>query len=236
MKIHLISYGSENYTLQREFLKETALASSFFDEVTIYDRKDIDASFYMQFQSILNHSKGGGYWIWKPYVVTKALSFMAREDVLVYCDAGCMINPLAKERFQDYIDLVMESETGSLAFELDQKEMEYTKREVFDYFDTPAVIINSNQLAGNVFLLKKCNHTTLLVDEWYNTLSKHPLLFTDDQNILHQERRFLKHKNDQSIFSIIRKTYGSETIADETSFSDFVREAQDYPLWATRLR
>lgn len=236
MNIYLISYGNENYSAQMEFLKETALASSFFNEVILYDRKDIDAGFYMQFESILNQSKGAGFWIWKPYVVLRALTFLDKGDLLVYCDAGCMINPLGKERFQNYIDLLMSSDTGSLAFELPQKEIVHTKREVFDYFESQSAVKNSNQLSGGVFLLKKCNHTTLLVDEWYNTLSKNPLLFTDDKNILTQDRKFLKHKNDQSIFSIIRKTYGSEIITDETNFSDFVREGQEYPFWAAHLR
>ncbi|WP_442587830.1 hypothetical protein ACSBL2_17430 [Pedobacter sp. AW31-3R] len=236
MKIHLISYGDAKYTTQKDFLRDTALASSFFDNIVIYGNQDLDRSFVAQYQSILMNYRGGGYWIWKPYIVNKFLATIPKEDVLVYCDAGCMINGRAGKRFQEYIDVLMQSDTGSVAFDLGFKEFEYTKQEVFDYFESTSAMKFSDQLVGGIFLLKKCVHTTSLVDEWYHTLQKNPRLFTEDRNIQQQHPDFVKHQSDQSIFSIIRKTMGTEIIPDESYFLDFLREGQHSPIWATRLR
>ena len=237
MKIHLISYGDAKYLTQKDFLKETALASSFFDDVTIFGSQDLDKTFVAQFQSILMNYRGGGFWIWKPYVVKKALAALPKDDILVYCDAGCMINSRGAKLFQQYVDLVMQSDTGSVALELQTfKEIEFTKQEVFDYFESTSAMKNSDQLVGGIFLLKKGSNATLLVDEWYNTLCKNPLLFTDDKNILNQNPSFMKHQNDQSIFSIIRKTFGTELVPDESYFLDFLRDGQHSPIWAARLR
>ncbi|WP_442587806.1 hypothetical protein ACSBL2_17310 [Pedobacter sp. AW31-3R] len=236
MNIYLISYGDENYASQKKFFEETALSSSFFDKIIICGPENLDNDFYAKFEFILNQKKGGGYWIWKPYLLKMIMNTLNDNDILVYCDVGCMINLEGKERFGEYIQLLMGSKTGSLAFELPHQEIEFTKQEVFDYFRSSPAIINSNQLIATVFLLKKCKHAIKLIDEWYNILFHRPALFTDDQIEENQHIRYKEHRHDQSLFSVIRKTYGSEVISDETYFLDFIRQGQAYPFWSTHLR
>lgn len=236
MRIHLISYGDAKYASQREFFKETALASSFFDEVTIFSPEDIDPMFKAHFGYVLNQRRGGGYWIWKPYFIQRELESLSDNDILIYCDAGCMINSGGEKRFKEYIELLRNSETGCISFELPHKEIEYTKQEVFDHFDASETLIHSNQLMATVVMLRKCPHTTLLINKWYAALCENPLLFTDDKDDATQDKEFIDHRHDQSIFSIVRKTYKSEVIPDETYFLDFIREGQPYPIWATRLK
>ncbi len=236
MKIYLISYGDAKYASQREFFKETALASSFFDEVTVFSPEDIEPAFKQHFQQVLNQRRGGGYWIWKPYLIQRVLESLDDNDILIYCDAGCMINSNGEKRFKEYIELLKESDRGCISFELPHKEIEYTKQEVIDYFGSSENVIHSNQLMATVIMLKKCEHATLLVNKWYAALCENPLLFTDDKDNAAQNEAFIDHRHDQSIFSILRKTFKSEIIPDETYFLDFIREGQPYPIWATRLR
>jgi len=236
MKINLISYGDSKYATQRDFLKKTALASSFFDEVTIFSNEDLEPIFKTHFQDALSYRRGGGFWIWKPYFVQRVLETLADNDILIYCDAGCMINIKGEKRFKEYIELLNQSETGCLSFELPHKEIEYTKQEVFDYFGASETIIHSNQLVGGVLFLRKCAHTTMLVNKWYATLCENSSLFTDDKDENVQHKEFIDHRHDQSIFSVLRKTYKSEIIPDETYFLDFIREGQPYPIWAARLK
>jgi len=236
MKIYLISYGDAKYASQREFFRETALASSFFDEITIFSPEDIEPSFSKHFQNVLKQRRGGGYWIWKPYLIQRVLETLDDDDILIYCDAGCMINDNGAERFNEYIELLMESESGCIGFELPHREIEYTKREVFDHFGSAEELILSNQLMATVIMLRKCPHATMLINKWYEALCENPLLFTDDKDDTAQYADFIDHRHDQSIFSILRKTYQSEIIPDETYFLDFIREGQPYPIWATRLK
>ena len=236
MKIYLISYGDARYAKQREFFKETALASSFFDEITIFSPEDLEPVFSKHFQEILNQRRGGGYWIWKPYLIQRVLESLDEGDILIYCDAGCMINSNGSKRFKEYIELLTQSETGCVSFELPFKEIEFTKREVFDHFKSSESMIYSNQLMATVIMLKKCQHATHLVNKWYAALCKNPSLFTDDKDDTAQYPEFIDHRHDQSVFSILRKTYQSEIIPDETYFLDFIREGQPYPIWASRLK
>ena len=235
MKKYLISYGDSNYAIQKEFLRETATASSFFDEIIIFNPEDIDHSFEEHIHDITLHGRGGGYWTWKPYFVKRILDQLDENDILTYCDAGSMINGIAKTRFEEYMGLLQSSLTGTLDFELPFKEFQYTKQEVFNYFNTPTSVVNSNQLMATVLILKKCAHTDMIVGHWYNTVLENLFLFTDEKNGT-QHLNFIDHRHDQSIFSVIRKTYGANIIPDETYFLDFLREGRGFPFWATRLK
>lgn len=236
MKKHLICYGNDNFATQKEFFRESAVASSFFDEITVFGPENIDDEFANQVGETLKQSRGGGYWLWKPYFVKKVLDRIEDDDILIYCDSGCMINANGGKRFNEYIDMLVSSETGTIDFELPHKEYEYTKKEVFDYFNSSDEVINSNQIMATVVLLRKCDHTSMLVNEWYKTACDNPFLFTDELIIRPQHKNFVANRYDQSVFSLIRKQRGANIIPDETYFLDFVREGQQFPIWATRIR
>ncbi|MBB5648203.1 hypothetical protein [Pedobacter cryoconitis] len=236
MKTHFITYGDDKYREQRKFLKQIAIDSTFFDEVKVYSPSTIDPIFAKHFKSILEQGKGGGYWIWKPYLIKKIFDTLPENDILIYADAGCIINKRGARRFHEYLTLLIATDTGILAFELPHKENEYTKQEVFDYLKTPAEIINSNQLMATVIMLRKCQHTTQLIDKWYDTLYEAPYLFTDQKNPAIQQKTFIEHRHDQSIFSVLRKTHGAFIIPDETYFANFIEDGANYPFWAARLQ
>jgi hypothetical protein len=235
MNIHLISYGDANYTLQKEFLRETAIASAYFDDIRIFSPADLDADFVQQVYRFVKGSRGGGYWVWKPYIIKLALEALQEGDILIYVDAGCMINGKARERFQEYISMVSSSETGTLDFELPFPEYQYTKQEVFSYFNSGNAVIHSNQLMATILIMRKCSHSSMLINKWYDTLMDDFSLFTDEI-VMPGREGFIDHRHDQSIFSVIRKTFGATIIPDETYFSDFLKDGQGSPIWATRLR
>lgn len=156
-------------------------------------------------------------------------------DILVYCDTDCHFNKLGTERFNQYLDLLNQSDTGILAFQLDQKEYEYTKREVFNHFESSPAVIESDQLMAAIILLKKCDYAVQLIDLWNSTVKEHPDLFNDDTDNDIQHPDFVHHKHDQSVWSILLKTHGAEIIPDETYFDESEKQAISFPLWASRI-
>lgn len=234
MKKHLVAYGDENYRNQRENFKRSALESNFFDKIHLFSAKDLDADFTEHIYKPIKSFRGGGYWIWKPYFVKKVLDEIEEDDIMIYCDAGCMINQDGKKRFDEYMDLLVSSPTGSLDFSLVWREYQYTKQEVFQHFRSSTNVITSLQLHSTVLLLKKCEHTRLLVDRWYDSAIHHPFLFTDEI-VLPQYPEFIDHRHDQSIFSVIRKTFGATIIPDEICYGGFDTE-KHLPFWSTRFK
>ena len=116
--IHLITYGNDKYKKSKERLYNEALNTNWFDTITVYGPEDLDIDFRKRFKSILKKSKGGGYWIWKSHIIKKKLNEINDNDILIYLDAGCSINIKGKKRFEEYIDLLNNSNEGIISFQL----------------------------------------------------------------------------------------------------------------------
>ena len=235
MKVHLVTYGDDNYTEIKKSFIQQAEASAFFDEILDFSPLDIDPIFYKDIYEPLKTYRGGGYWIWKPYFVKKVLDSLPNGDIMFYCDAGSQINPNGKKRFIEYLDLLHRAKTGTIDFCLSWREYQFTKQEVFEYFRSSEDIVLSRQLMATVLPMRKCAHANMLVNIWYEMACKNSFLFTDEQRGP-QRKEFIDHRHDQSVYSIIRKTYGANIIGDETYFHDFINHGQNSPIWSTQLK
>ena len=57
-----------------------------------YGPEDLSEDFIEKYKDIFKHSRGGGYWIWRPYILRSAINDINDGEYLVYLDAGCTIN------------------------------------------------------------------------------------------------------------------------------------------------
>ena len=235
--IHFITYGDNSYYNTKQKLCKQAQDIGWFNTITCYGPRSLDNNFKGKFQNILNARRGGGYWIWKPYIVKNKLDKINDGDILIYLDAGCYINKQGKDRFNEYIEMLNNNKEGIISFKMEHSEKCWTTKEIFQHFNIElnSDIANSGQFIATILIIKKNNNSVKIIDEWYETLLKNPLLFTDYYN-KKQNEFFTDNRHDQSILSIIRKKYKSIIINDETYFKDFnEKNALKYPFWATRF-
>jgi len=236
--IHLITYADHIFYKAKHRLNKEAISTNWFDTITLYGPEDLDNSFKNKFNNILNQKRGGGYWIWKSYIIKKKLEEINDNDILIYLDAGCTINTNGIKRFNEYIELLNNSDKGIISFQMDHIEKTYTTKEIFKYFNIrlDSDIANNGQINSTVRIMKKNNNLINLINKEYDTLYQNSLLFTDYYNN-NQESYFIDNRHEQSIFSIIRKIYGSIILTDETWFQPFGnKESLNYPFWATRKK
>src|SRR5678810_953547 len=85
--ISLVCYASENMTISQEHLITSSLKHGV-EKIFNYGVKDIDPFFYWVNKKVLEAERGAGYWLWKPYVVNKALLECNEGDILIYSDSG----------------------------------------------------------------------------------------------------------------------------------------------------
>lgn len=237
--IHLISYGNNVYKRAKKRLQIQGENLGWFKTIKIYSPEDLTEEFSTKYNDILSARKGGGYWIWKIDIIEQRLKELNDNDFLIYIDAGCTINPGGKKRFQEYLEMLSNSDYGIISFDLGLAEKNWTTKEIFDYFelDLDSEITNSGQYHATVLIMKKNKHLLEYLSEMKKILEKDRLLFTDYYN-KNQESFFKDNRHDQSISSIIRKKIGSLVIdKDETFFSVFGKgESVKYPFWATRIK
>lgn len=237
--IHLITYGNALYNRSKIRIKNEALKTKWFDSINLYGPNKLTPQFKETFKDILNKKRGAGYWIWKLDIIKQKLSEINENDILIYIDAGCTINKNGYKRFNEYINLLNKSEYGIISFQLKSYEKKYTTKEIFNYFNlkSDSNIINTKQYAGGILIIKKNDHIKKILEVYEETLLDNPLLITDYYNNKNQDKEFKDNRHDQSIFSVIRKIYGSIVIPDETYFKNFNSvKARNYPFLATRRK
>ena len=237
--IHFITYSNNVFQKAKERLCREAETTNWFDSITPYGPDDLDDDFKIKFKDILKKGRGGGYWIWKAYIIHKKLYEINNDDILIYLDAGCTINPKGNKRFDEYISMLNKNDNGIISYQMTHlAEKLYTVKEIFEYFDLEinGEIANSGQLIGTVNIIKKNENSLKIVNTWLETLNKNPLLFTDEYNKRNQPSYFRDNRHDQSVFSVIRKMNNTIVLKDETYFNFGNAESLKYPFWATRKR
>ena len=235
-----LTFGNQKYYNSLNRIKNEALSFNIFDKILIYNDLNLKNDFSDFWQShenfITNNPRGYGYWIWKSYLVLKTLETMNENDILVYADAGCSLNNHGINRLNEYFEIVKNSNYGILSFELGFLEKIYTKMDAFHELKMDKnQYLNSKQIMATIFILKKCNHTIKLINEWYKFVCIYHLVDDSESNSKNDEN-FIEHRHDQSIFSLIRKKYGTEIISDETWYSNWDFDSiKNIPILSTRI-
>ena len=238
-KNHFITYANNKFEKAKKRIISEANNFGTFKSVAGYGPKDLDREFTEKFNHILSQPRIGGYGIWRPYIIKKELEKLNNGDLLFYIDAGCTLNKQGKKRFNEYINLLNNSQYGIISFQMkDQKEKYWTNKEIFNYFDVDieSDIGNSGQYLDGILLMKKGKHLEKIIDLWLKAVYDQPDMFTDKYN-KEQKFFFKDNRHEQSVFSLIRKIYGSEIIVGDETFHPQpfgCEESLKYPIWATR--
>jgi len=240
--IHFITYGDSMYEETKQRLYNQASNLEWFDTVTSYGPENLDDEFKDKFKDILKLPRGGGYWIWKPYIINKHMQMIKDNDILIYLDAGCYINPKGFERFKEYIEMLKNNEEACISFQMQHHiEKKWTTKEIFESFNIHSDskdILESGQIIATVKMFRKCANSMNIVSSWLNALYTNPLLFTDHYNKNKQCDIFIDNRHDQSICSVLCKLYKTIILEDETYFEDGFGcpKSLKCPFWATRIR
>ena len=240
MKIYFLTYGNQKFKISKQHLITLAKQSSLFDYTIALGPENLSKDFVKEYSEILNMPKGGGYWIWKHHIIENLLNEMAPNDILIYCDAGASLNLNNKaiKRFNEYIEIINSSKSGILRMECEKQFIEnsYTIKQLFEYFKTtPFSTIGTNtQLQAGHMFFKKNNHTREFINIFKEVLRADKHFITDMYNSKNQHDGFVENRHDQSIFSLISKTFGSEIIENETEFRNRKNDQYEYPFLSVR--
>ena len=240
-------------------IQQQAQSLDLFDEIILLNERKLAISFRNEFASKLRFgSRGFGYWCWKPQVILQVLEKMKCDDILLYTDVGCHLNPKGRDRLAEYISIAQKSKTGLLAFQArpptspmkydnrplpDLSEHKWTKGDAFDYFRVRhrSDITRSQSIGSGVFLIRKCRASEQLIKTWRQVVSDDFSLFDDTPSQSDNFDGFIEHRHDQSCFSVLCKLNNVETVSAyeywyprKTAFRPDWQALDQYPIHARR--
>lgn len=208
----LIFYGTEEFNGSLIRLKKEAKSLNIFDKIIVYTPKDLPIQ--IKASPLMNYKKGGGYWIWKPYIIWKTLQDNPDSSV-IYLDSGCSV--LQSNEWNEYFELIKTHDTILFQYRNDfdyqwdklwptatTKIINWTKLSTQEYFDG---LIKSNdwhsyeKIMGGFIICK--NSKNEFIDQWLKISLFKPELVTDPfgNELENQNIDFIEHRHDQSIIT-----------------------------------
>lgn len=212
-----VTYSTKSYESARKYNVKMAYKKGKADKVFEYCEKDLSPEFQEKNKNILSCGRGGGYWIWKPYIVKEVMKQINEGDYLFYCDSGAFVirdlHILTEYMEKKKIDM--------MSFDLDHKEKEYTKRDVFlELGCDEEYYTDSRQRCATYFFLKKTPHTESFVEQWLFYVQNYDLISDEDNTLHHMPNYdgFRENRHDQSVFSVLSKKNGIQSFQDISQY------------------
>lgn len=214
------------------------------DKVIEYGPDDLDPEFVEENKEILSKPRGGGYWLWKPYIIKKTFDSLQYGDYLFYCDAGAVI----LKPIQLLIDAMEKAKVNVMCFELTLKERLYSKRDAFVLLDCDSNgYAETPQRLDGYIILKKTSGSNIAdnlvdIDELLNDFlcfCKDMRIVSDSANVmgLPNYEGFVENRHDQTVWSLLTKKYGIPAFRDpsqwgknEKLFPESIQKRSEYPV------
>ncbi|WP_144631419.1 hypothetical protein [Priestia megaterium] len=202
----VINYANEPYKSAQRYNTNSAYKVAKCDKVIEYGPENIDSHFFEQNKSILEMPRGGGLWLWKPYIIYETLKELKNGDYLLYCDSGSYFINSAKY----LIDALENSGQDILCFDLETKvEKSYTQPAAFEIMNCLGEeYTESSQRLATFIFCKKTNFTEKFFFEYLSYAQNDKLIY---DSAMEENRKkyeyYVAHREDQSIYSLLTKKY-----------------------------
>ena len=229
MKKYFTTYADDRYSESRERIKKEAENLGIFDKVFAF--KPDDLSERLKNSRIMKYEKGGGYWIWKPYIVKKTLEQMSDGDILVYIDSGCSLFP--SKEWNRYFKILEKKDF--VIFKITRKCGPYTKRSLLEFFNKRIGPFWKHyyHIASGIIFLKKTDFSVSLIDEWEKLCTEENLIDVREEEKGEQFPDFVDHRHDQSVFAGV--VYCHENGPIKILPQDFEGRRIGQAIWASRF-
>jgi hypothetical protein len=205
-KIVAISFASDNFVKQLKINRLTAIKIGKADEYFYYKPDDIDLDFKKKNEDILSRKRGYGYYLWKPYIILKALREKLNVgDFLVYTDAGIFY----LDKVEKLIQFMISNNEDIWAERTIFLEKQFSKRDAFILLDADSPIYtNTLQYISGMQIYKKSNISEIFLEKLLN-YSQDKRIITDDPNTLGFPNYdgFIENRHDQTVLSLLIKKF-----------------------------
>lgn len=238
-----MTYGDRTFAQGRERLAAEARQTGLFSRVLVYTEATPSvaarkAAQCDEFRDVCGRQRGGGYWLWKPFVVLEALASLPEGAVLVWADAGCEIKEPHGE-LALAVAAVARGEPCFLASPWGGPRHAFVKGDIVAtllprdrreaFWQGRAFCIESNR-----FVIRKCEWTVALIAAWESAARAHPHLFSDQPSAAPNQDGFIENRHDQSVLQALLHERGWDWQAMHDEWCGVFSE--DAGLLASRIR
>lgn len=230
MKLVFVTFADNKFLGSLKRIESEAEKFNSITDLCIFHQEDIDSNYFKIIRP-KKYRRGYGYWRWKSYFANKVFRTLSDGDVMIWADAGCNLNYRNEAQLLDWVDMATKTESGIVAFsQVGLLESQWTKGDLFNYLEVDDKTRNSPQLWAGTWIAIKTKISSQLFEQWFAICRDRGDLVMDVKSKIPNEKGFIEHRHDQSVFSLLVKTTDAIVIPyikdDETN----------YPIIASRMK
>lgn len=198
-KKYFLVYDDETGKYDLETLAQSVRTFSSF-EIVLFKKKDIDPVFLDQHKDIFALERGGGYWLWKPYIIKTMLERIEEGSFLFYMDSSyTFLNNF--DTFVKYADkhdvLVWKNKPKEGVYPMKQ----WCKMDAFEHYLDSSQNGNTEVCWAGAMLLKNTLYSRSIIHEWF-TMCCNAHHLTDSPSVAPNSSDFIEHRHDQALLTI----------------------------------
>ncbi len=242
MKKIFIAYADAALAYSLKRIGRQARQLNVFDEVILYTPADLSDE--LTAHPLMQHRRGGGYWLWKPWLIQKTLREHEPGDVVVYADAGSTLRK--SPEWERLFGLMEHYDTLCFQYAETVPEFAYwgntctrikywTKKSALTYLDNyfqDTGYRENCKIMGGLLFMK--NPDNSLLRQWLDISLNHPELIVDptEEELKEQDPGFAYHKHEQSFLTALAFYDKTACMIPET----YEKYSPDTFAWASRCR
>ena len=232
-EVRLIGFGGGLSKHHEAAARITSQARQFsqIHSIKNYSEADLPDKYFELFNDFpVRFPKGYGLWSWKPFLIHQELQNLNLNDILIYVDAGCELNPQGSPKLDFYLSETSKHEV--LLFELNLPNRYWSKNHPLLTGNTKHFF--RNHIMGTVLFIKNTERTQKFIKHWLDLCSANDgELLRDPHTNDPQISGFQLHRHDQSCLSIAAYEEGFKTIPD-TTYYEYWPDGKAEPILALR--
>lgn len=190
--VTLISYADgDPIYFKNQMGQVHAALNKGFDNFILYRREHLEPDFYTQNKQILDQKRGAGVWLWKPYILCKALERLPENSIVVYTDAPTLfIKPVDK-----YLTLMGDEDVLLIEMRNDAKGQICTAGETINQenlarygLDTPEVWAKT-EIRTCFYIVRNTPRGRHFAQKWLEISSRPEVLLRTDYDPKNQHHK-----------------------------------------------
>jgi hypothetical protein len=207
MKYFLV-YDDKTHNHYLDKLLETIKIYGKEFEIIVFEKYQIDNDFNEKNKSILECGRGGGYWLWKPYIINETLKKINENDLIFYLDSKYYFieefDNLYSEHMEKNDILVWKNKPNEPVWYMKN----WCKMDVIIKYNMFGKVFDENveDCWGGALIVKKNENTVKYMKEWLDMCCIYEDI-TDSSSTTTNSDLFHEHRHDQSLLSIILHKY-----------------------------
>lgn len=223
--LKFITYGDESFYFSKKIIALEAKKLNIFDEIILFNKEDLSNEILLS--PLMKFKKGGGYWLWKPFIIYKSLLEAEDNDIIVYADSGCSL--FTSTQWGEYFSKLNHS--SILLFQYNNFKLYswtkynenltesvnlgcWMKKRTIEYFNSyfksnEDWFLSFNIMLGGVVFCKKDENSLLFFKKFLELmLTRHDLVVDpqgEEKN--NQFSFFYEHRHDQALLTPLAHYY-----------------------------